>query len=856
MKKLSLLLIALLALTAVEARSIGEQEARQKASQLFGNLGQKRMTKRIVQSPRKTPELAVAVSRNEFYVFNDEANGGFVIVSGEDRMPGVLGYSYDGHFDADNIPCNLQALLEDYADQVKYLREHPEVQSAPHQAPVNDYISPLLNCHWDVLDPYNRKCPTIGGQHALTGQMATAMAQVMYYYKWPEVTSQTIPGYTTKTSQITVSEQRVTRIDWPNILPDYKKNQYSSAEADAVAKLMVLCGTALQADYGLYGSAATMTNQAFEDYFDYFGGVEVSKSNYDYQDWCQILYEELKGGHPVLYNGTNIGTGYHQFVLDGYDVNNNGGVAEAYFHLNFGWSGSMDAYYSLNNVVGYNSFQYARIGLRPNSEIFLGKERPYAVLEEGKVTFFYDTKKAERSGQFFFLGLPWDKQEITECEFDASFADYKMTNCNNLFKDCRKLESIKGLKNLNTEYVTDMSNMFSGCSRLTSLDVNGFKTDNVTNMESLFHGCSRLTSLDVNGWNTGKVTNMNEMFYGCSGLTSLDVSGFKTDNVTDMESLFHGCSSLTSLDVSDWDTGKVTNMNSLFNGCSSLTSLDVSGWDTGKVTNMNSLFNSCANLTNLDVSGFKTENVTNMESLFYGCYGLTNLDLSGWNMDNVTTMSNMFYCCYNLTSLDVNNWNTDNVTDMNSMFYGCASLTSLDVSGLNTENVTEMGWMFYSCYNLTSLDISGFNTGNLVDMTGMFGNCPNLKSLDLSGFNTSNVTSMMGMFYRCSGLTTIYASNEWNTEKITYGNSMFSGCTNLVGGKGTTFDKDHTDHGYARIDGGPEAPGYLTDKGTSDIKNILTNKDKEKSIYSIDGKYLLSPQKGVNIIDGKKVVVR
>ena len=86
MKKLSLLLVALLALTAAEARPIGEQEARQKASQFFGNLGQKRMAKGKVLAPRKTPALAVAVSRNEFYVFNDEANGGFVIVSGEDRQ--------------------------------------------------------------------------------------------------------------------------------------------------------------------------------------------------------------------------------------------------------------------------------------------------------------------------------------------------------------------------------------------------------------------------------------------------------------------------------------------------------------------------------------------------------------------------------------------------------------------------------------------------------------------------------------------------------------------------------------------------------------------------------------------------
>jgi surface protein len=167
-----------------------------------------------------------------------------------------------------------------------------------------------------------------------------------------------------------------------------------------------------------------------------------------------------------------------------------------------------------------------------------------------------------------------------------------------------------------------------------------------------------------------------------------------------------------------------------------------------------------------------------------------------------------------------------------------------------------MGYMFSGCSNLTSLDVSGFNTENVKDMSGMFSGCSNLTNLDVSGFNTEKVENMSGMFFNCFGLTTIYASSEWSTEKVTNGSNMFYGCTNLVGGKGTTFDWDHTDYIYARIDGGPEAPGYFTFKQNSGIKNLLTNEDKEKSIYSLGGQRLPSPQKGINIIGGKKVMVR
>ena len=152
--------------------------------------------------------------------------------------------------------------------------------------------------------------------------------------------------------------------------------------------------------------------------------------------------------------------------------------------------------------------------------------------------------------------------------FDESFKGYRPTRTDGWFHNCKTLQAIEGIGNLNTSQVTYMAGMFSGCESLTSLDVSGFDTRNVTNMSSMFHGCSSLTSLDVSGFDTRNVTNMSTMFHGCSSLTSLDVSGFDTGKVTDMQQMFWGCSSLTNIYCNDSWT--VENSTSMFYDCTSL----------------------------------------------------------------------------------------------------------------------------------------------------------------------------------------------------------------------------------------------------------------------------------------------
>ena len=366
----------------------------------------------------------------------------------------------------------------------------------------------------------------------------------------------------------------------------------------------------------------------------------------------------------------------------------------------------------------------------------------YTVYDNGTLTFKYGDKQQWSGIVYDVPNDPTDptdptnpgwiidhEADITTVVFDESFKNARPTSCYDWFHNCSNLTSIKNIKNLYTYSVTDMSFMFYGCKKLTSLDLSSFNTANVKNMMFMFFGCSGLTSLNLSSFNTANVTDMSDMFYGCSGLTSLNLSSFNTANVK----------------------------------------------------NMISMFNGCRELTDLTLSSFNTANVTNMMYMFYGCKKLKSLNLSNFNTANVTNMNNMFYGCGGLTALDLSSFNTANVTDMNDMFNYCSGLISLNLSNFNTDNVTNMSGMFWVCSGLTSLDLSNFNTANVTTMGSMFNGCSGLTSLDLSSFNTAKVENMSHMFYGCSGLTTIYVSDDFKTGNVSSSDKMFSGCSKLVG---------------------------------------------------------------------------
>ncbi len=424
----------------------------------------------------------------------------------------------------------------------------------------------------------------------------------------------------------------------------------------------------------------------------------------------------------------------------------------------------------------------------------------------------------------YLLGI--NSLDIKSVVFDKSFKTYAPTSLNSFFGGLTNLKTIKDLKYLNTEQVTDMSYMFFDCA-LTSLDLSNFNTAKVRDMSHMFYRCSALTSLDLSNFNTAKVRDMSHMFYGCSALTSLDLSNFNTAIVTNMSNMFYDCSALSSLDLSNFNTAIVTNMSNMFYCCSALSSLDLSNFYTKKVENMGGMFAGCLALTTIYASDkFVTSKVQSGEGMFALCRNLKGTILEYNNSKTDHTYANcgtngyftpvFEYAEFNegtgtLTfrrglskperayalNLEASEpgWLThkDEIkkvvfdasfanarpTSCCRWFWYCTNLATIEgIENLNTENVTNMGVMFCRCQNLSSLDLTNFNTGNVTNMFGMFSNCQNLSSLDLTSFNTANVTFMDYMFDGCSTLTTIYASEKFVTDQVN-GGDMFNECRSL-----------------------------------------------------------------------------
>ena len=223
------------------------------------------------------------------------------------------------------------------------------------------------------------------------------------------------------------------------------------------------------------------------------------------------------------------------------------------------------------------------------------------------------------------------------------------------------------------------------------------------------------------------------------------------------------------------------------------------------------MFKECSKLASINVVGFDTTAVKIMDSMFNQCTMLTTLDLSSFNTSNVESMCSVFYNCPNIQSINVSSFNTSKVTAMSQMFGYCPKLTSVDVSKFDTSSCTDMVMMFAGCEKLASLDLSNFDISQVSSITNMFDSCKALTTLDLSSFDTSAVTSAASLFNDCSNLATIIVTDKFDLSGATVYDGIFTGCTNLVGGKSTPWDESNpTDRTYAKIDGGTSDPGYFT----------------------------------------------
>lgn len=383
MKKILLTLFAVFfCWVTIYAQQLTEQEAMERALQYINSnkssANARRMAAPALKGKKKfTPAKTEA---RKIYAFNMEG-GGYVIASADSRTLPVLGYSTTGTIDWDQMPENMRSWLKQYDETIATLGHRTDFKDGEmcnengekvNRRANRSAVEPLIKTHWDQDAPYWDQVPTyqgpdlsLRGKQCYTGCVATAMAQVMNYWQWPNAVPDGLPDYN---YVIKYNKQKYTwHLDalspttfrWDLMLNDYwawneETQQYDQLGTDeqrkAVATLMRYCGQSIKMSYNPNGSFASTADipQALIDYFDYNAAQYISHENFpDIDEWEKILYSELAAGRPMVYRGSS-DSGGHSFVCDGYDGN-------GLFHINWGWGGLGDGYFSLAVLNPYNN---------------------------------------------------------------------------------------------------------------------------------------------------------------------------------------------------------------------------------------------------------------------------------------------------------------------------------------------------------------------------------------------------------------------------------------------------------------------------------------------------------------------
>ena len=281
-----------------------------------------------------------------YYLFAPKSGTGFVAVAGDDRMPSaIIGYSDNAPTDPARIPPALEAYLSDYAKLVDAVRQGRELRDADYAAIAGSAekatIGPLVSCKWGQESPYNYLTPN----KYYSGCVATAMSQVMYYYKFPAhgYGSGAPASPTTGTLDFTTSTY-----DWANMRDTY--TTMTSAQRIAVATLMRDAGYAVRMQYASTGSGAYSFDipEAMVCNFNYDPKTIINymRDTWSTSGWSALIRSELEAGRPIIYSAQSPNGG-HCFVCDGID-------GRDFLHINWGWDGDYDGFFDMSILNAYN----------------------------------------------------------------------------------------------------------------------------------------------------------------------------------------------------------------------------------------------------------------------------------------------------------------------------------------------------------------------------------------------------------------------------------------------------------------------------------------------------------------------
>ncbi|MCR5179753.1 MAG: leucine-rich repeat protein [Bacteroidaceae bacterium] len=552
MKKTLLFLLVLCASLYASANPITREQAQERAERFLSGLpgGSKNLSpvrNRAKLAPRRGT-ASTASEQDLYYVFNRGENQGYVIATGDDSTFPVIGYTDQGEFDYAQLPENMKAWLESCSAQLQNLAEHPELAEANastiRRIPTHPAIAPLCTSKWSQGSPYNDECPIYtDGRRSVTGCVATAMAQVLYYHRAKSVTEvqKDIPAYTTNGLKVAGIEAGAP-IDWDNMVDNYGGSTTGKQKL-AVAQLMHYCGVSVEMAYTSSSSGAysSMVDDAFINYFGYSSNrvKYVSGNNYNDEAWDALLYAEIEASRPVYLSGSNE-SGGHAFVCDGYDGNR-------CFHINWGWGGSSDGYFMLNKLNpssqgiggsegGYSDWPEAVIGVEP--ENYATRAMPITNTTVKKLCL--ENFDADGDGTFTYgeaaaitdLGDAFKGQRITTFTELYNFTGLT-TLSESAFEGCTALTTVKlpkQLKNIGT-------NAFKGCTLLKTFALpQGLQSIG----DHAFDGCKAFVcTLPAGLREIGAYA-----FSGCAALKEMDIP-ISVKSIG--EGAFKGCTKLTEV---------------------------------------------------------------------------------------------------------------------------------------------------------------------------------------------------------------------------------------------------------------------------------------------------------------------
>lgn len=384
------LLSAISVVTPAAARQLSPEEALQRATVERNLVAGRASTLRLVYSGDPMSRAATPA----YYVFADpsDADGGFLITTADTRLRAILGYADSGTFDPNDIPVNLAEWLGVYQTEITdYLATDP-AEPVLSRAPGSDLsalyptwtpVEPLVETAWNQGAPYNNDCPMIDDYSTLTGCVATAMAQILYYHKWTDCHGQNSYSYFLYSAKYNFEGHT---FDWDNMTPTYG-SESTDAQKAAVADLMYACGVAVNMNYGIGGSAAGNPSQGFITYFGYDPTTKLyDRGDYLAAEWETLIYNYLSQNGPVYYSGRY--SGGHAFILDGYSEN-------GFFHFNWGWGGGYNGYFALSalNPEGEDEFYDGYSGGQAMVLLYKPSDtnKPSAPTEEEIPTTYFKT---------------------------------------------------------------------------------------------------------------------------------------------------------------------------------------------------------------------------------------------------------------------------------------------------------------------------------------------------------------------------------------------------------------------------------------------------------------------------------